>query len=148
LCWGAGHEYQWRHPRELREATIKATATDEAPSDAGGFGYTRNRDPNPICPDCDGYGIGFTVIRDMRKPDPRDARLFQGIKQTRDGVTVAILDQTAAVNRLADYFGIHSKQGDNTIANAFTDMLGQLLRAGGPHTKAPIRKDPAPGEGK
>lgn len=142
-CWGRNHAYQWKTPRELTEAIHYAKDTDLPPSDEGGFGFNPSLPPNPNCPECVGYGKGFTVIRDTRTLNPRDARLFQGVKQTRDGVTVSILDQSAAINRLADYFGIQNKQGENT-ATTFTDMVSQLLRAGGAHNRAPIRKDPPP----
>lgn len=147
-CWGVNHAYQWRTQRELDEAREKATeAGKKLPTEAGGFGFKSSLAPNADCPECAGYGKGFTVIRDTRTLDPRDALLFQGVKQTREGVTVSILDQSAAVNRLAGYFGITSKQGESTTT-PFADMLSQLLRAGGPHTRAPIRKDPPPSEGK
>jgi hypothetical protein len=146
-CWGIGHAYHWRHERELAEAIRKAKDDEPPPSDQGGFGYSRARRPNPSCPDCDGYGIGFTVFADTRDLDDEAMRLFQGIKESRDGITILMADKNKALERLADHFGIYDQRNE-TPANAFTDMLNQLLRAGGAHTRAPIRKDPAPGEGK
>jgi hypothetical protein len=146
-CWGIGHAYQWRHERELAEAIRKVKDDNEPPSSVGGFGYSRAKRPNPDCPDCDGYGIGFTVFADTRDLDDEGMRLFHGVKTTRDGLTVLMADKNKALERLADHFGIYDRRDENT-ANAFTDMVSQLLRAGGPHTRAPIRKDPEPGEGK
>ena len=142
-CWGIGHAYQWRHQRELDEAIRKAKDGEPLPTDEGGFGYSRARSPNPACPDCDGYGIGFTVFCDTRTLDQDAMLLFQGVKETRDGLTVLMADKNKALERLADHLGIYDKGGENT-ANAFTDMVKQLLRAGGEHSRAPIRKDPPP----
>lgn len=145
-CWGNGHAYQWRHERELAEAIRKAKENNEPPNDEGGFGYSRARRPNPYCPDCDGYGIGFTVFTDTRDLDEEGMMLFRGVRETRDGVTIIMADKNRALERLADHFGIYDKHAHGNT-NSFTDMVQQLLRAGGAHTRAPIRKDNAPSGG-
>lgn len=140
-CWGVGHQYQWRTQREFDEAVQDARAKKKrVPDRSGGFGYTRNQKPNPSCPECDGYGYRYTLFTPTDEITGDEVHLFQGVKETKDGLQFQMADKSKALERLADYLGIYDKRPEDT-ANTFAEMLAQLLRGG---SKAPIYKDPPP----
>lgn len=143
-CHGIDHLFQWRTQREFDEACAEASRKDKAPPDcSGGFGYRRTAAPNPDCPECDGLGAPYTHFADTNSLPPEVAVLFEGVKETRNGIEFKMADKGKALDRLADHLGIRSNAPEET-ANAFTDMLAQLLRSG---SKAPIRPDPSPKKG-
>lgn len=146
-CWGIDHAYQWRTLREYEDAQRKAEErqSKHMPTMEGGFGYNVTHKPNADCPECNGLGHRYTLFTPTDEIDGPEAVLFQGVKETRDGLQFVMADKGKALERLADHLGIYDKRDENA-ANAFTDMVKQLLRAGGAHTRAPIRKDPTPGE--
>lgn len=140
-CHGIDHQFQWRTQREFDEACAEASAKNKTPPDcSGGFGYRRTAQPNPDCPECDGLGEPYTHFADTDKLPPEVAVLFEGVKQTRNGPEFKMADKNRALERLADHLGIRNTAPEDT-ANAFTDMLQQLLRPG---SKAPIRPDAPP----
>ena len=111
-CWGVGHEYQWK-PREYAEACDHAMAMARAknrdpvmPDCGGGFGFKRNADPCPDCPDCEGEGVEEVFIADITTLSGPERRLFAGIKQTRNGPEVIMRDQDKARDNLARYLGM------------------------------------------
>lgn len=140
-CYGIDHHFHWRTQREYDEACEKANEKGKTPPEClGGFGYKRTREPNPDCPECDGLGAPYTHFADTDKLPPDVAVLFEGVKETRNGIEFKMADKAKALERLADHLGIRNTAPEDA-ANAFTDMVQQLLQPG---SKAPIRPDPAP----
>lgn len=113
-CWGLNHEYQWK-AREYAKACDAAAAhvdrrgapAPKPPPDcSGGFGFTRNREPNEDCPECEGEGVEETFFADMRTLGPAERKLIASVKRTKDGLEVKMRDQDAAVQNIAKYLGI------------------------------------------
>lgn len=114
-CHGVGFAYQWTDELEYCAALV---AADEAnaeraerkqralplPSDAGGFGFDPERDPNPVCPRCEGVGLGRAIIGDTRELGPA-AALYRGIKQTANGIEVQQHDVDKAKERILRALG-------------------------------------------
>jgi phage terminase small subunit len=100
-CWGEGYLFQ-RTPAEYRrdlaayQAEQKLLAKAGKDSDVagvrfdlqGGIGYNRTRKANPDCPECFGEGIGYTFPKDSRHVSPQAARLFIGVKETKEGLEI------------------------------------------------------------
>jgi phage terminase small subunit len=123
-CHGVGFAYQWVDEAEYMAAWCAAvdaaavfgtltpkqrngaTTPPALPSDAGGYGYARARQPEITCPHCLGVGESETVITDTTKLSGKAAKLFKGIKQTTSGPEVLMHDQQAALERLARYAGL------------------------------------------
>lgn len=106
-CWGIDHEYQWKTPREWREADEEAEKRDKpSPSQAGGYGYRITRKPNPDCPECSGLGIPYTQFADTRDLSGDALLLFEGVKETRNGIEIQMASKQAAFDLLAKHHGL------------------------------------------
>ena len=94
-CWGFGHHYQWRDAVEFDEALAKVEGNERAklPEDPGGYGYDHNREPNPVCPRCNGDGIGQPYFADTRKLPPDAALAYSGVKLGKNGVEITAISR-------------------------------------------------------
>ena len=111
-CHGEGYKYQWIDDAEYVAACV--TAMDEEkdpPSDEGGYGYTRARDPVLGCPECLGVGNVETIINDTRKLEGKARKLYKGV-DFKNGVWVVQLHDQAKAWEMAC-----------RIAGAFNDKL-------------------------
>jgi hypothetical protein len=114
-CWGIDHEYQWKTPREFRDACIAAEANGRpAPSDAGGFGYRIDGRPNQACPECCGLGCSHVVYADTRNLPPDAAILFEGVEQTRDGLRIRTASKEKAFDILARVHRLFLERHEHT----------------------------------
>lgn len=121
-CHGVDHKFRWKNLREY--ATALADASDaqrawddappdkrrgkrpELPNDEGGYGWRRTDDPSADCPECEGEGVEDAKLGDTRKLSKSARVLFDGVKQTKNGVEVKTLDRMAALAGLAKYAGV------------------------------------------
>jgi len=110
-CWGTDNAYQWRTQDEHTlaiaaelDAAVNEHRTPNVPSDAGGYGYTMHRPPNPECEHCGGAGHTVNHVADTRSLSGPAAKLYKGTKVDRHGiVTIEMHDQQRAwdaVNRI------------------------------------------------
>lgn len=96
-CYGIEYAYQWKDDHEYMQACIKAIdEKGEPPSDAGGFGYDRAKEPALECPNCLGAGLHETVINDTRKLSGKALKLFKGIDFKSGEWVVQMHDQQKA----------------------------------------------------
>lgn len=106
-CYGLSHEYQWKTQREWREACDEAEMRDKPlPSEAGGYGYRITNKPNPDCPECAGLGIPYTHFADTRDLSGDALLLFEGVKETRNGIEIQMASKQAAFDLLAKHRGL------------------------------------------
>lgn len=127
-CWGKKHGYQYKdkaeHDAKLAEvelfnAKLKRNATPQfAPPATGGYGFVRNLPPCPACPVCDGEGVGDVWAADTSRLTGKAAKLYAGVKMTKNGLEVLLHDQEAARTNLAKAFGMFTEKyklvGGNT----------------------------------
>jgi phage terminase small subunit len=105
-CYGENHRYQ-RTPAEMERdlAEYKIRREIEKRPDPlglefdmqGGLGYNPKRAPNLDCPECFGEGEGREVFKDTRHLSPAAARLYAGVKKTRDGMEIKTRSQDKAI---------------------------------------------------
>lgn len=118
-CNGIDHKFQWRSSEEFWNALAQAAALEEKrqfndpkapeikmPSDEGGYGYRSNGPVHPECPVCDGEGHDRVFIPDLANLSPKAAKLYAGIKKTKDGLEVKMRDQDGALANIAKYLGM------------------------------------------
>jgi phage terminase small subunit len=105
-CWGLNHKREWME-HEYSTALNDALRNNFLPPDfEGGLGYSPTREPNAECPKCKGEGIPRTVIADSRHLSRKAAKLYAGVKQTRDGIEIKMRDQDKARDNIARYLGM------------------------------------------
>lgn len=115
-CFGAEFLYQRtgaemeRDRKKHRIASAKNEEKGEAPlaefNEQGGEGFDPRKDPNPDCPECFGEGIGRMLLKDTRKLKGGALKLFNGAKQTRDGVEVKVIDRAKLFELAMRHFGL------------------------------------------
>lgn len=110
-CWGKGFRYQrtageMERDREAWEQLSQKDRRGREFDEKGGAGYHAKRDPNPECTECFGDGVESVFAHDTRKLGPEAARLFAGIKQTRDGMEIKTHDQRAALLDVGKHLGM------------------------------------------
>jgi phage terminase small subunit len=104
-CHGMGHQYQ-RTPAEYARDLQAYLATPEGKKDPaglgfptlGGVGFRKRAHPNPECPECEGEGVGYSFVKDTRYLPRAAARLFAGIKETKEGLEI----KTRKVDKLVE----------------------------------------------
>jgi phage terminase small subunit len=143
-CWGVGHQFQWREGEYLRavELALGAKEPKDPPAADGGFGFDGTREPNPNCPECDGEGQETVRVTDSRKVKGSAARLYAGLKKTKDGIQVLMRDQDGAVKNIAQYLGMLIAKNElsgpgggpisvGVVAKDFTEEQLAAIVAGG-----------------
>jgi phage terminase small subunit len=120
-CHGIDHEYQWRDEKEYQQAVRMANQQAKEsekppriPSDAGGYGYYKLREPNPQCPYCWGEGHMEVHAADTRTLSPKAKLLYAGVKQTRDGFEIKMRDQDKAMENVAKHLGMFVEKHEHT----------------------------------
>jgi phage terminase small subunit len=106
-CNGDGFGYQWREREYLEACDLADERKELAPPILGGFGFRRNRPPNPDCPECDGEGVEREVPRDTSKLSAAGKVLYKGVKKTRNGPEIQMHDQTKATELLGRVLGAY-----------------------------------------
>jgi phage terminase small subunit len=116
-CWGIDNKREWmehEYATALNEALMSLLLP---PAFEGGLGYRPMREPNPDCPRCEGEGLMRTWLADSRELSPQAARLFAGVKQTKEGIEIKTRDQDGALAKIADYLGMSNKsKGELLVA--------------------------------
>jgi hypothetical protein len=140
FCYGIGHAYQWRTPREFKEFLAEVyegrdlEASTETPAcPKGGYGYDLNRPPHPDCPECDGFGTQLVVLKDTRLMSDAERAVFAGVVKTRNGTYYRFHNQVAALKELAVRLGFYTDRDesqDNALAQAVRELQsrGQIGR--------------------
>jgi len=156
-CYGIDHDYQWKTPREFREAfkiacydlftdaDLRATALagcindERLPSDVGGYGYCVTEDPDPACPECAGIGIEYVRMADTRNLSPAARMLYDGVEVTSNGKKIKIASREAALERLAKHLGMFANKVEVETTNPLTRLVQRLAESA---MAVPVRGDP------
>ena len=113
-CWGAFFLYESK-PQEFRDRYAAHLASEawlergEEFNSLGGDGYRRSRAPNPLCPECDGEGLQYTLIKDTRALSGDAAQLYMGSEQTANGIKVSMRSKDKAIEQAAKYLGMNKE---------------------------------------
>jgi phage terminase small subunit len=121
-CHGSGFRYQWT-VREYSEklAEWERVAPTMAvqppmPDPAGGLEFDRTREPHPDCPECGGEGLPRIVLGDTANLSDGGRLLFQGVKETKDGVQILMADRLKALESVARILGAYKDTMDAAFA--------------------------------
>lgn len=114
-CHGADYGYQWADEAEFTAsyvATLDANALMPQgkrklplPTDAGGYGWSKQLDPNQLCPHCLGDGTAEAIIRDTTKLEGGALALYAGVKETAAGTVLVMNDKGKLLDTLCSMMG-------------------------------------------
>lgn len=132
-CHGVDHRYQYT-PAELeRDRTEwekrQTRASKETFDERGGVGYSAKREPHPDCPECHGLGVERVVVHDTRRLSSGAAALYQGVKQTKDGVEVKMVSVEAAWTLIARHVGLGDIERGDGDPNEHARRVREAVRA-------------------
>jgi len=141
-CHGAGHRFQ-RTPAEFERDVDKyreqqtTLASMGRPADTaglafkveGGIGFNPNAHPHPDCPECHGHGVGYTYAKDSRNLTPAAARLYAGVKETRDGLEIKLRSVDKAVELAMKHLGLLDDKGNARTPEEMAAAVRELVDA-------------------
>ena len=114
-CHGQDHNFQWRTEREWQAACEDAAqAQKPRPDCKGGFGYNGTTRPDRDCPECDGLGVPYAKFADTRDLSPEAQILFEGVKQTKDGMEIMQASKAKAFDLLAKHHGLMTHRHEHS----------------------------------
>lgn len=139
-CWGGDvHQFQWKDEMEYCNALAAAIDFNSPlpedsplrkplPTDEGGYGFDPHREPNPTCDSdmCMGDGVGKTVVADTTQLVGAAALIYEGVKETTQGLEIKLADRNADMVMLSKLLGWSVEKVDSTVRNA---MGGKELPA-------------------
>lgn len=131
-CHGVGNAYQWKDELEYAHACTQAVAQVQTMPDCdGGFGYDPHRQPNRDCShiQCLGDGIGKTVIQDTRTLTGDAALIYEGVKETAQGIEVKVADRAADAALLMKLLGWSSSDLEGALRGAAAGGAAGALAA-------------------
>lgn len=117
FCYGANHRFH-RTPEEYRRDLADYKKNDAAKpverqdplsinfDAAGGVGFNPTRAPNKECPECFGRGEGYSYFKDSRTVSAAAARLYAGVKTTKDGLEIKTRSPDKALELMARHLGM------------------------------------------
>jgi phage terminase small subunit len=131
-CHGTGNMYQWKDEVEYAAAAVGAVARGEAvPECDGGFGFDPHRHPNRECAhtNCLGDGIGKTVIQDTMTLAGDAALIYEGVKETAQGIEVKVADRNADAAILMKLLGWSTSDLEGALRGAAAGGAAGALAA-------------------
>lgn len=169
-CFGLAHKWQWMNEaefdialaaamdrnaeterRNLKRSAAEQVDPEPLPNDDGGYGFVVDRRPNPGCPACLGEGVARVWVADTRDLGPLEAKLYAGIKQTKDGIQIVTRDQDGAMDKLLRVLGAYKdgvpglkvalQQGEGSTATVSVTVPGTPQEAADFYMKF-IRESP------
>lgn len=129
-CYGVGHAYQ-RTPSELIKdrKNWEASKNQNPFDDLGGVGYNATKMPHPDCPECYGEGQGKAYFKDTRKLSASGRRLYAGVKITKGGIEIAMVDKMAALVNVGKHLGMFDPKEPTIDASEVARQVREALRA-------------------
>ncbi len=113
------------HYEKARDVAMSGAIEDSRiPDDAGGHGYRLTDPPNAACPECSGMGIEVTRMADTRNLSPAARLLFDGVKETKQGIEIKMQDRAKALENIAKHFGMFAGK----VAPEETSPLDRLVQ--------------------
>lgn len=126
-CWGTGNRYQRtagemerareEHRQAVADAKAKRRPSPGRFDEKGGVGFNAKAAPNPECPECFGDGVGEVHVHDTRQLGEGAARLYAGVKQTREGLEVKTHSTIDALVHVGRHLGLFRERMEHTGAN-------------------------------
>jgi len=141
-CYGTNYRYQWTDAEYERACEEAAKRSWPQPVQSGGVGYSRDRDPNPACPECKGEGKGEIHAQDTRKMGEGAKMLYAGVKAGRDGLEMKTHDQVKVLELLGRHLGMFKDKVEHSGEIASNGPTLNVTLAGATATPQQVVQDP------
>ncbi len=144
-CHGDGHAYQYT-PQEYRAAkTAHAVERAKVLVETGkdvlgefpepGAWYDKRRPASPECPECWGEGLAEVWVADARALRDGEALLFEGAKDGKYGIEVALSRPAEALDKVARALRLYSEasgggDGGDTPAEVLNKLFAEAMQRG------------------
>lgn len=139
-CWGGDlHQYQWKDEMEYCNALAAvidfngplpgdSPMRKPLPTDEGGYGFDPHREPNVTCDSeqCMGDGQGKTVIADTTQLSGAAALIYEGMKETAQGIEIKLADRNADMAQLAKLLGWSIEKVDARVSQGNKELPADL----------------------
>ena len=149
-CYGVGFLYH-RTPAEYRRDLAEYLKAESLKKEGqardtiglkfdpqGGVGFNSTRDPHPDCPECFGLGVGYTHAKDSRKVPKAAARLYAGVKETKDGLEIRMRSPDKSLELMMRNLGmLADKEKDKATAEEQAAAVRELVKAAGATSNGP-----------
>lgn len=100
------------------------------PTDDGGYGFNKTAMPHPDCPECMGEGVETVHLADTR--EALSHPLYQGVKQTKDGIEVKIADRAKALDQVARHMSFFKDAMQLSVSDELLDAARKINAASPP----------------
>lgn len=97
-CWNDGPEVEEGLEGQAHGGALKRKRRAEV--------VVTNEDPNPDCQACAGEGMGRAYVPDTRALTGPAAKLYAGVKVTKEGLEVKMHDKVAALTQVGRHLGM------------------------------------------
>lgn len=109
-CHGEDFGYRWRDKEYENALADWAAATRKNPGApmpdvAGGLGFRPFDPPHPDCPECGGLGVVNVGMADTANLSPGALALYEGVKQTKNGIEILTFDRAKAIDMIVRMMG-------------------------------------------
>lgn len=137
-CYGSNHRYQrtpaefqrdMEHHVKLQEKIMNPDPMGLRFDMQGGIGYNPTKHPVDDCPECFGWGEGHEVFNDTRYLPPGAARLFDGVKRTKDGLEIRTRSRDKIIGYVGQELGALTPQRSSSGSEG--DGSGDTIRVVG-----------------
>lgn len=131
-CWGVDFRYQ-RTAGEMERARVEWAALPAKQRGArrfdeqGGIGFNPTRPAHADCPECFGQGVERPHVNDTRTVSAAAAKLFAGVKVTKEGIEVKTHSQLDALTQLGRHLGMFTDK--TKVEHSGSVSLAQALGA-------------------
>jgi phage terminase small subunit len=147
-CYGIDFGYQ-RTVQEMNadrtqyEKNYRACKNDEQRDalgdfdEKGGIGYDARKPPVKDCTHCWGDGVGDALFKATGAVSPSARSLYAGVKQTKDGYQMLLVDKLGAMEKLMKHLGLYETDNKQK-SDGFAEFMAAVAAKGG--GKLPIKE--------
>jgi hypothetical protein len=147
-CYGIDYDYQ-RTVAEMSRARRqyekdRRACSNQQQIDAlgdfdeqGGIGYDARKAPVPDCTHCWGDGVGDAFYKPTGQLSVEARALYAGVKQTKDGYQMLLVDKLGALEKLFKFKGLYKLDNEQKGSDMQAFLQALQDQGGG---KLPIKK--------
>jgi phage terminase small subunit len=140
----ARRKYELQRRKDEKVAGFDPMVYEEF-DELGGAGYDARKPPVPDCTNCWGDGVADAHFKPTGQLTPAARALYAGVKQTKDGYQMLLVDKLGALEKLFRHKGLYQADNDQK-GGTFVQFLEAIV-AGGAGNKLPVKPQASTSQG-